>query len=89
MTDKNAQEIWQKILDVLEEKLQFGFLEQAKAVVDVKLDGSEFTLFVANAEALRFFSAEINQQRLFIVSRPIATIEKFRVVATESSPLLP
>ena len=87
MTDRRAHDVWQKILAVLEEKLQYGFLEQAKAVVDVKCEGTELTLFVSNEDAFRFFSAEINQQRLFIVSRPIAPIDKFQIVKTDSSPL--
>ncbi|MFN8389300.1 MAG: hypothetical protein U0136_03315 [Bdellovibrionota bacterium] len=87
MTDRRAHDIWQKILNAQEEKLQYGFLDQAKSVVDIKMDGNELTLFVASDEALRFFTSEVNQQRLFIVSRPIATIEKFRVVKIDSSPL--
>ena len=88
MSDQRAHEIWKQICHVLDEKLQYGFLEQAKSVVDVKLEGDEFTLFVSGDDALRFFSAEVNQQRLLIVSRPIASIQRFHVQKNESSPFI-
>lgn len=87
MGDDRAHEIWKQILQILDEKLQYGFLEQAKSVVDVRMEGDEFTLCVSSDEAVRFFQAEVNQQRLFIVSRPIASIQRFIVEKNESSPL--
>ena len=87
MTDQHAHDVWKKILAALEEKLQYGFLDQAKSVVDVRMDGPEFTLYVSGVEAERFFSSEVNQQRLFIVSRGIVAVEKFHVIKTDSSPL--
>ena len=87
MTDIRANEIWTRVLAVLDEKLQYGPLEQARNVVDVKTEGDELILFVATAEAERFFSAEVNQQRLIIQSRPAVSLSKISVVRTESSPI--
>lgn len=87
MDDQRALEIWSKILEVLDDKLQYGFLEQAKSVMNVTFDGTVFTLFVAGEEEQRFFSAEINQQRLFIVSRPIASVTRFAIEKVELTPV--
>ncbi len=84
MDDQRALEIWSKVLEVLDEKLQYGFLEQAKCVLNVAFDGSVFTLYVSGEEALRFFNAEVNQQRLFIVSRPIASITRIAIEKAET-----
>lgn len=83
MQDQIAFDAWQKILSVLDEKMQFGFLEKAKDVSDVKIEGSEFFIFVNSKEALEFFKAELNQQRLFIVSRPFVSLQKINVCLVE------
>ncbi|MBP9838575.1 MAG: hypothetical protein KBC84_07650 [Proteobacteria bacterium] len=87
MSNQPAHEIWKKVLAVLDEKMQFGFLEMAKEVVDIKISGSEITLFVTNSEAEVYFNSEVNQQRIFIVSRPIHPLSKVCVIVTESSPI--
>ncbi len=87
MTEQHAKETWQAILLLLDEKMQYGFLEQAKSVVDVRINGSEISLAVSNDEALRFFSAEVNQQRLIIVSRSVISFEKVTVHKVEAEPL--
>ena len=87
MTDSRAHEAWQQILSILDEKLQYGLLEQARSVVDVRLEGSELTLVVASEEAERFFSAEVNQQRLIIQSRPKISLSAVKVERANSSPL--
>ena len=87
MTDIRANEIWTRVLAVLDEKLQYALLEQARSVVDVRMEGDELILYVANAEAERFFSAEVNQQRLIIQSRPAVSLSRISVVRTDSSPI--
>ena len=87
MTETHAKEIWQQIVKILEEKLQFGFLEQEKSVVNVEFDGAELTLTVASDEAFDFFNAEINQQRLIIVSRPVISLDKVLVKKVDAEPL--
>ena len=87
MTEQHAKELWHAILGILDEKMQYGFLEQAKSVVDVRIDGGELSLFVTDDEALGFFRADVNQQRLVIVSRPIVTIEKIIVEKVYAEPL--
>lgn len=87
MTDSRAHDIWKQILAILDEKLQYAMLEQAKNVVDVRLEGSELTLVVSGEEARQFFSAEVNQQRLTIVSRPVISLSKVTVATSDSSPI--
>ena len=86
-SNQQSQEVWQKILQILDEKLQYGLLEQAKMVVDVSLEDTELTITVANQEAERFFSNEQNQQRLIIQSRPDVKLSKVKVLRVESSPI--
>ena len=78
---------WTSIKAVLEEQLQYGFLEQVKSVVDVSFSGGEFVLTVTTDEAAEFFNAEVNQQRLMIVSRPIVSIESIVVKKVEAEPI--
>jgi len=87
MSDSESRELWRGIIKALEEKLQFGFLEQERSVVDVRFDGGELTLVVSDKDAADFFNAEVNQQRLMIVSRSIVSIEKIVVEMVEASPL--
>lgn len=87
MTDSDSRELWQRIVRSLEEKLQFGFLEQERSVVAVRFDGADLTLVVSNSDAADFFRADVNQQRLIIVSRGIVSIEKITVELVEASPL--
>ena len=93
MKDTRAHEIWGKILEVLDEKLQYAFLNQARSVTDVRFDGAEFVLVVSSQETLTFFSAELNQQRLMIISRSLPSIqnrvgpiERFRIELHEEMP---
>ena len=84
MAKAKDQATWDKIIALLEDKLQFGFLEQVRAVADVSFDGSEVTLFVSTDEAMEFFRADVNQQRLSIVSRPVVRIERVEVRRLEA-----
>jgi len=86
MSEQEATEIWNRIVHRLEEKLQYGVLEHAKAVVDIKFSGHELTLRVATDEAFDFFSADVNQQRLIIIGRPDISIERVTVERIEASP---
>ncbi len=81
------QATWTSIKAILEDQLQFGFLEQAKSVVDVSVSGSVLKLTVTSDEAYEFFSAEVNQQRLMIVSRAIVSIESIVVAKVEAEPI--
>ncbi len=83
MKDQIAFATWEKILAVLDEKMQFGFLEKAKGIVDVKIEGTELFISVNNKDALEFFKADLNQQRLFIVSRPFVSLQKINVSLVE------
>ena len=87
MTNPRSQEVWQRIVSILDEQLQYGFLEQAKSVVDVRLEGSELQLSVSSTEALEFFAADINQQRLLIISRPVVSLDKISVELVEAEPI--
>jgi len=73
--------LWEKVLDLLEDKLQMGLLQQARAVKSARVEGHDLVLTVSSAESKEFFSAHVNQQRLLILARPIASFE--RVVVTE------
>ena len=90
MKDTRAQEIWNKILEVLDEKLQYAFLNQARSVRDVRFEGSELVLVVSSPESVAFLNSDLNQQRLMIISRSLPTsqnrvgvIERFRVELAE------
>jgi len=76
---------WDKILAVFEEKLQLGFMQQARMVTDVKINGNTLLLVVSTPEALEFFSSPINQQRLTIMSRGVAQLEKVEVKLVEKA----
>lgn len=90
MKDTRAHEIWNKILEVLDEKLQYAFLNQARSVRDVRFEGSELVLVVSSPESVAFLNSDLNQQRLMIISRSLPTsqnrvgvIERFRVELAE------
>lgn len=87
MTSQNESSVWARILALMEEKMQFGFLEQARAVLKVEFEGTHATLTVCTEEAAEFFSAQINQQRLMIVSRPVANIQSISIERVEAEPL--
>jgi hypothetical protein len=87
MANAHDQDKWAQILATLEDKLQFGFLEQARAVADVRFNGGEVTLLVSSEEALEFFRADVNQQRLMIVSRPVIRINSIIVEKIEAEPI--
>lgn len=87
MTASKSAQIWEQIVAVLDEKLQYGLLEQAKSVVRVVVEGEEMRLHVGSAEAFDFFNSHINQQRLMIISRPVIYLEKIVVIKAEAEPL--
>ncbi len=87
MTNQVSAKAWEKILLLLEDKLQMGLLEQTRAVVDVNLEGAELTLFVASDESFDYFSSEVNQQRLIIMSRPVISLERIRVKRRDAHPI--
>lgn len=81
----SADEIWKHITALLDEQLQYGYLEQAKAVTEVQLVGGELVLSVKTPEARDFFSAHINQQRLIILSRSKFQLESVRAELVETT----
>ena len=83
VTQQRSGDVWERILALLDEKLQYGLLEQAKAVTEVSLEGEELALTVSTREAFEFFSAHINQQRLIILSRQEISLEKVSVSLKE------
>lgn len=87
MNTKDAQSAWKKIVDLVEDKLQMGLLEQIRCVVDIKLEGPELTLYVATDDAFEFFSSPVNQQRLIIISGNVISLEKVHVEKTEANPI--
>ena len=87
MASQTDSELWTRILVLMEEKLQLGFLEQAKSVVKVSFDGTEAKLTVCSEEAQDFFKADTNQQRLMIVSRSVVRIDSIEVIRVEAEPL--
>lgn len=87
MASQNDSEVWTRILVLMEEKMQFGFLEQAKAVLKIELEGAHAKLSVCTDEAEEFFTAETNQQRLMIVCRSVVSIESIEVIRIDAEPL--
>lgn len=81
MTNKTGlpRDIWNLILAEIDEKMQFGLLEQARAVLDIQIDGEELVLFSDSEECQQFFSQRGNQQRLLIMARPIVDLERVSV----------
>jgi hypothetical protein len=69
-------ELWKRVLELLEEKLQMGLLQQARAVKEARVEGNDLILTTSTPEAREFFSAHVNQQRLIILARPIASFER-------------
>lgn len=82
--DEKAGELWQRLLDSLEDKLQYGLLTQARLITDIQLDGEELVLETTDEGALQFFSLAVNQQRLVIASRELGSkspvVAKVRVI---------
>ena len=76
MTSSASDQVWRKILENMEEKLQLGLLEQTRGVASAAIEGSTITLRVATPEAAEFFAAHVNQQRLIILARPIVHLER-------------
>ena len=76
MSDPKSNEIWRRIVDVFDEKLQYGFIDKVHSVVQVKIEDSEIHIFVNSDDAVEFFNSEINQQRLIIFSRGIVPLDK-------------
>ena len=60
-----------------------GFLEHARAVGRVSIEGTHLTLFVHTTEAKEFFESEVNKSRLEIVSRSICALEQITVLDFE------
>ena len=87
MIDARASEIWQRITSLLEDKLQYGIIDQAKSVVRVSLIGNGLKLYVSSDESAEFFSSEVNQQRLSILARSIFNIETIEVERVDAEPL--
>jgi hypothetical protein len=76
MNDEKFPKIWSDILELLSEKLQLGLLEQAKCVTEARIENHELWIKTDNEDAFKFFSSEVNQQRLIILARPVIAIEK-------------
>ena len=75
---------------MLDEKLQYAFLNQARSVRDVRFEGSELVLVVSSPDSVTFLSSDLNQQRLMIISRSlpasqnrVGAIERFRIELVE------
>ncbi len=82
-----ATETWDKIVELLHDKMQYGFLEQVKTVVQVQIEGSELQLTVTTPEARDFFNSSVNQHRLALLVRPVITLEKVSAAMVEANPL--
>lgn len=87
MKTSESEIIWGKILEALEDKLQYGLLEQARHVVLARVEGEELHLTVNTEEAAEFFRAHVNQQRLILLSRGIINIEKITAEVAQAQPL--
>lgn len=87
MTSDSAARTWKQILECFEEKLQYSFVEHAKYVVDINFEGNELSLLVTSDEAVDFFTAEINQQRMIIFSRPIIHLDKVSARKVDADPI--
>lgn len=87
MSKERSAEVWDKILHILDEKLQYGFLEQAAAVLDVRLEGEELLLTVSTPEAVEFFNSELNEQRLILLVRSLLRLSRVKAKMAEGSPL--
>ena len=72
--EDNRNRIWNLILERLQEKLQYGVIEQTKFVTDARVEGSQLILEVTSEDAKEYFNAEVNQQRLIILARPEITL---------------
>lgn len=87
METNERNDVWNRILEDLREKLQFGVLQQAKSVVEARVCGGVLTLVVTDAEAEEYFNAEINKQRLMIMSRPVAPLADIEVRRVSATPI--
>ena len=87
MTDSKSTEVWRRIVEIFDEKLQYGFLDKVGAVVQVKVEGSEIHIFVSSEDAYEFFNSEVNQQRLIIFSRTVISLDKVVVHRVNAEPL--
>jgi hypothetical protein len=79
VTKQKLPEFWEAILKELDEKLQYGMLEQTSSIVSVTTQGPELILKVNSAEAYEYFMSDVNQRRLCIYSRSVINIERISV----------
>ncbi len=76
---KSPRDVWAAILAEIDEKMQFGLLQQARTVLDIQIDGEELVLLVDSDEPEQFFSQSTNQQRLLIMARAVIDLRHVTV----------
>ena len=74
MSERN--ELWEKIIEALEDTLQFGFLEEARYVSAIRVEGNALVVSIpptsAEAErAFHFLAKPENSQRILILAKRI------------------
>ncbi|MCC6954081.1 MAG: hypothetical protein IT290_08185 [Deltaproteobacteria bacterium] len=89
MTQQSAKDVWKQILEILDDKLQYGLLEQTQAVSEVRIEGDDLILAVSTSEAYEFFSGHVNQQRMLIMARPVCPLTRVLVERAPEKPTEP
>ena len=83
MVSRPTEEIWKDVISVLEEKLQYGLLQQLKNISSLDIAGSQLKLIVTDPESFEFLTSETNQQRLIILCRPVLHVEEILIELKE------
>lgn len=87
MFDLRAQELWDQILVVLDEKMQYALLTEAKNIVNVALEGNDLLLTACTEDGAEFFNSEVNGQRLILQVRSVINLDSVKARYVEASPL--
>lgn len=80
----NNPEVWQKLLELLDERLQLGLMNYLERVASYHLEGGTLTLQAGNKLDLEYLSKDVIQQQLKILAQEICTIENIKVLPPNS-----
>jgi hypothetical protein len=80
----NNPELWEKFLDVLDEKLQLGLLDHLRKVASYHFEEDILYIEPGGAESERYFAKPAVHQQLEILAQDAVGVEKVKVKKLES-----
>ena len=80
----NNPERWQKLLDVLDEKLQLGLLDHMRKVESYHFEDNTLFISVASEDQLEYLSRPVVHQQLEVLAQDSAQVEKVQIKPAET-----